>query len=315
MKKLVTESLYEFQDSLTFLRKDIRNLMEDLGFETNDAWDASTPGFLEYYKAVPGGEITIYIGPKFAEGQPSSIIKMSAQFKKSGNLLKRSRYSDVGGETELDLGDGLFRMNDADVLEKITNYVEDIETQLVTESLYEFILLKEEKVKSKRKTKAGEKVVMDQSAVEKADQAIKALKKQLADAKKPGGMRDSKAGKDAKVKEIEDKIAKWEEKKKNVKGKMNERISDQDYAYMDNEYDNVMKNANSDGEFYAVIKTHNGEIKDRSAVKFMRENNIDYEDLGITPSGHPQTNTLVRFTGSPEDIVKLEKFYSWYGRP
>jgi len=86
--------------------------------------------------------------------------------------------------------------------------------KLVTESLQEFIQLNEEKVKSKRKTKAGEKVVMDQSAVEKADQAIKALKKQLADAKKAGGMRDSKAGKDAKVKEIEGKIAKWEEKKK-----------------------------------------------------------------------------------------------------
>ncbi|HUW44231.1 MAG TPA: hypothetical protein VMW50_00395 [Dehalococcoidia bacterium] len=72
--------------------------------------------------------------------------------------------------------------------------------------------MNEEKVKSKRKTKAGHKVVLDQSTDEKAKQAIVALKKQLADAKKAGGMRDSGAQKKAKIKEIEDKIAKWEAK-------------------------------------------------------------------------------------------------------
>ena len=84
--------------------------------------------------------------------------------------------------------------------------------KFVNESLSDF--LNEEKAKSVRKTKAGRKIVLDQSTNEKAKQAIAALKKQLADAKKPGGMRDSKMVKDAKVKEIQDKIAKWEAKLK-----------------------------------------------------------------------------------------------------
>jgi len=86
--------------------------------------------------------------------------------------------------------------------------------KFVNESLSDF--LNEEKAKSVRKTKAGRKIVLDQSTNEKAKQAIAALKKQLADAKKPGGtgMKDTKAGQDIKIKEIQDKIAKWEAKLK-----------------------------------------------------------------------------------------------------
>lgn len=91
--------------------------------------------------------------------------------------------------------------------------------KFVMESLSEFIAMNEDKVKSTRKIKAGHKVVLDQSTVEKANQAIEALKKQLADAKKAGKMKDTTVGKNAKVKELEDKIAKWEEKKKKAQGK------------------------------------------------------------------------------------------------
>jgi len=84
--------------------------------------------------------------------------------------------------------------------------------KFVSENLNEF--LNEEKVKSSRKTKAGRKTVLDQSSNEKAKQSIAALKKQLADAKKPGKMRDTGAQKKANIKEIEDKIAKWEAKLK-----------------------------------------------------------------------------------------------------
>jgi len=97
--------------------------------------------------------------------------------------------------------------------------------KLVTERLQEFLALNEEKYKKVRKQKATAKqpakttAVMDQSAVEKANQAIKALKTQLADAKKAGGMKDTSVQKKAKIKEIEDKIAKWEEKKKKAQAK------------------------------------------------------------------------------------------------
>jgi len=86
--------------------------------------------------------------------------------------------------------------------------------KLVSESLTEFRQINEEKVKAKRKTKAGTKVTLDQSKNEKANQAIAALKKQLADAKKPGGMKLTGIQKNAKIKEIEDKIKAWEAKKK-----------------------------------------------------------------------------------------------------
>ena len=89
--------------------------------------------------------------------------------------------------------------------------------KFVHESLNEF--LSEATVKKTRKQKgsfgkpAKTTVVYDESTKEKADQAIKALKVQLADAKKPGAGK-SKADKDANIKAIQDKIDKWEAKKK-----------------------------------------------------------------------------------------------------
>jgi len=84
--------------------------------------------------------------------------------------------------------------------------------KFVSESLNEF--LNEATVKSKRKTKAGQKVVLDQSTDEKANQAIKGLKDELAKIKKGTTMRTASAQDKAKVKSLEDRIAKWEAKKK-----------------------------------------------------------------------------------------------------
>lgn len=84
--------------------------------------------------------------------------------------------------------------------------------KFVSESLNEF--LNEEKVKSKRKTKAGQKVVLDQSTDEKANQAIKGLKDELAKVKKGTTMKTASAQDKAKIKSLEDRIAKWEAKKK-----------------------------------------------------------------------------------------------------
>lgn len=90
--------------------------------------------------------------------------------------------------------------------------------KLVPESLNEY--LNEETVKKAKKQKATAKqpakttVVYDQSTNEKAKQAIAGLKVQLKDAKKPGALRGSKAEQEAKVKGIEEKIAKWEAKMK-----------------------------------------------------------------------------------------------------
>lgn len=72
--------------------------------------------------------------------------------------------------------------------------------KLVPESLNEFM-------------NEGKKVIK-QTSDEKAKEAIASLKKQLADVKKPGKMKDTKTQKDAKIKELEDKIAKWESKLK-----------------------------------------------------------------------------------------------------
>lgn len=88
--------------------------------------------------------------------------------------------------------------------------------KLVTETLHEY--LNEEKVKKARRQKATAKqpakttAVLDQSTVEKADQALKGLKADLKKEDKPGGDK-------AKIRDIKDKIAKWEAKKKKAQGK------------------------------------------------------------------------------------------------
>ena len=84
--------------------------------------------------------------------------------------------------------------------------------KIVPESLNEY--LNEAKVKSKRKTKAGEKITLDQSTDEKAKQAVNGLKKELATAKKGFTMKTASSQDKAKVKRIEDKIAAWEAKMK-----------------------------------------------------------------------------------------------------
>lgn len=81
--------------------------------------------------------------------------------------------------------------------------------KLVSESLQEFMDMNEAKK------------VVKQTPEQKAKEAIAALKQQLADVKKPGKMKDTKVQKDAKIKELEGKIAKWEAKIKKVNESFN----------------------------------------------------------------------------------------------
>lgn len=78
--------------------------------------------------------------------------------------------------------------------------------KIVNESLSEFL-----NEIAYEKTKKAKKVV--QTKIQRANEAIAALKKQLADIKKPGGAK-STLEKNTKIKEIEEKIKKWEAKKK-----------------------------------------------------------------------------------------------------
>jgi hypothetical protein len=88
--------------------------------------------------------------------------------------------------------------------------------RLVPESLDQFINEAKDWEAAKDQRKIEKKGLkpkkLDQSAEEKATQAISALKKELADAKKPGAFKTN-AQKEAKIKELEAKIAKWEAKK------------------------------------------------------------------------------------------------------
>jgi hypothetical protein len=72
------------------------------------------------------------------------------------------------------------------------------------------------KEKEKIESKKPEKV--NQSKDEKATQAIDALKKQVEKAKKPGAFKTT-LEKNAKIKEITDKIKVWEKKLKDYKAK------------------------------------------------------------------------------------------------
>ena len=87
--------------------------------------------------------------------------------------------------------------------------------KLVCESLEEVFEAKTPKTPAEKQVKrvkrqGGE--VKDMSKNEKIDQAISALKKQLADANKPGAFK-STVEKRAKIKQLEDKISAWKEKK------------------------------------------------------------------------------------------------------
>ena len=85
---------------------------------------------------------------------------------------------------------------------------------LVAESIKEALKSKKlneaAKLDKKLKKEGGDKVV--QSKGEKAAEAIAALKKQIADVKKPGGAKTT-IEKRKKVEELEAKIKAWEAKK------------------------------------------------------------------------------------------------------
>jgi hypothetical protein len=92
--------------------------------------------------------------------------------------------------------------------------------KLVFESLDELFENKKEdkssmanvsKEKEKMEKSKASKVSQDKKA--KAQQAIDALKKQIAAAKKPGAFK-STVEKNAKIKELEDKVKVWEKKSK-----------------------------------------------------------------------------------------------------
>jgi len=76
--------------------------------------------------------------------------------------------------------------------------------KIVAESLYEFF--------------DNDKLINEakESKIDKYKQSIAALKVQLKDAKKPGKMSGSMAQKKVKIKELEDKISKFEEKLKSL---------------------------------------------------------------------------------------------------
>jgi hypothetical protein len=78
--------------------------------------------------------------------------------------------------------------------------------KIVSESLNEFMTEAQHGRTSKAKT-----VVQNKS--QKAVEAIASLKKQLSDAKKPGQFKTT-VEKNAKIKELGEKIKKWEAKKK-----------------------------------------------------------------------------------------------------
>ena len=81
---------------------------------------------------------------------------------------------------------------------------------LVPESINEAVAEKKaEKLKKKLAKEGGNKV--EQSSNEKCKNAIAALRKQIADVKKPGGS-NTTIEKRKKVEELEAKIAKWEAK-------------------------------------------------------------------------------------------------------
>lgn len=78
--------------------------------------------------------------------------------------------------------------------------------KIVNESLAEFLA-------EDAHGRTGKAKKMAQNPNQKADLAIKALKDQLKKAKDPG-QHASTIQKNAKIKELEEKIAKWEAKKK-----------------------------------------------------------------------------------------------------
>jgi len=86
--------------------------------------------------------------------------------------------------------------------------------KLVAESLAESIKLFEKaKLEKIPQPKSGKPKKVDQSGDAKAKEAITGLKKQLADAKKTGAFKTT-IEKNAKIKELEGKIKKWEAKLK-----------------------------------------------------------------------------------------------------
>lgn len=70
--------------------------------------------------------------------------------------------------------------------------------KLVTESLQDYL--------------NEAKVTVKETPKQKAQNAIKKLKADLADLKKPGSLGDSKMSNDAKIKDVQEKIKKWEAK-------------------------------------------------------------------------------------------------------
>ena len=139
MKKFVNESLSDFLNeyrSPNLIRNEIRTLMEDLGYTTNNSWDVTrdpymkTEGYYEFFKSINGGELTIIITPKFSSGKPSEIIEMSAHWSSRKKLFKRTQHKDINDTYSLDLGEGLFKTSDADMLSKISDYVDNIEKQI-----------------------------------------------------------------------------------------------------------------------------------------------------------------------------------------
>ena len=66
---------------------------------------------------------------------------------------------------------------------------------------------------SKAKLEKSKELKFEQNKIEKAKQAINALKKELTKAKKPGAFKTLTA-KNAKIKELENKIKAWEKKLK-----------------------------------------------------------------------------------------------------
>jgi len=148
-------------------------------------------------------------------GQKVKIIKGSH----SGKTGVVTNFNKSNKEVKINI-EGLSKTFNINDLESVDAYGMAFKKQknnnkvmekLVVESLDELFENKREKVNKNLEKSKPTKV--DQDKKEKAKQAIDALKKELAKAKKPGAFK-STSEKNAKIKEIETKIAAWEKKLK-----------------------------------------------------------------------------------------------------
>jgi len=168
------------------------------------------------------------------------LIKEGAELEKYSEYYsninqKLKDYAKSVGENWLDWKEYFMQKADPEnkknAIEKMNSYFKLVnnfldkkpvmaESKLVFESLEELFEAKKKMANVKDTHKKYEKTkaqkMKDQSKKEKAEQAIKGLEDQLAKAKKPGAFKTT-AEKNAKIKELQEKIDTWKNKLKELK--------------------------------------------------------------------------------------------------